>query len=107
MDILAAMAIIVPAAVSVFHAYLAYKKSKEPARDPVWDAALQITIHDGNACDVDTFAENYEKLSQFKAYGCSLHGKHTIAQMVKANTQEGMQSQAPQNMQAKCHEVQK
>lgn len=97
MDILAAIAIIVPAAVSVFHACIAYKRSKEPARDPVWEAALQITLHDANVCDVDMFAENYEKLAQFKAHGCSLHGQMTIAQMVKANTPAKSQSPEQRN----------
>lgn len=105
MNILAAIAIVVSAAVSVFHAYLSYKRSKEPANDPVWDAALQITLRDENACDVDTFAENYEKLAQFKAHGCSLHGKTTIALMLKdANTPEHTPPQAQQRKQSKSHE---
>lgn len=95
MNILATIAIIVPAAVSVFHAYLSYRKSKETPRDPVWDAALQITLHDASSCDVDMFAENYEKLYQFKAHGCSLHGKTTITQMLKGSSHTETQSQAP------------
>lgn len=94
MEIISVIAIIVPALVSVFHAYLSYKRSKDSNRDPIWDAALQITITQTNCCDVDTFASNYEQLAAFKANGCSLHGETTISRMVKASSRTESQSQA-------------
>lgn len=94
MEILSVIAIIVPAFVSVFHAYLSYKKSKDSQKDPIWDAALQITLTQAGCCDADTFASNYEQLAAFKANGCSLHGETTIARMVKAASRAETQSQA-------------
>ncbi len=82
MELVSALAIVSACVVSLVHAFTAYKKSKEPPRDPVWDAALQLTLKDECTCDVDTFAHNYERLSQFKKYGCSLHGQTTIEKMV-------------------------
>lgn len=87
MDILPIFAVVVPSAVSAFHAYLAYKRAQEPKRDPVWDAALQITLHSCGGCDADIFAENYELLSAFKENGCSLHGEMTIRRMIKTKHQ--------------------
>lgn len=81
MEFVSALAIISTCVVSLTHAFVAYKKSKEPPRDPVWDAALQLTLKDC-VCDADTFASNYELLSQFKKHGCSLHGESTISRMV-------------------------
>lgn len=92
MNIVSVFAIIVPAIVSIVHAVLAYKRAKDK-RDPVWEAALQITLQSTGCCDVDTFAENYELLAAFKAHGCSLHGQTTITRMVKAASQKESQSQ--------------
>ena len=82
MELVSALAVISTCVVSLTHAFIAYKKSKEPPRDPVWDAALQLTLKDDCTCDVDMFAHNYEMLSQFKKHGCSLHGCTTIKKMV-------------------------
>lgn len=97
MDVLTVLAIVVPAAVSAFHAYLAYKRSQEPKPDPVWDAALQITLQSPGGCDADMFAENYELLSAFKRNGCSLHGETTIRRMIKAKPQANTQSPTQHN----------
>ena len=94
MEKISVIAIVVPALVSVFHAYLSYKRSKDAKRDPIWDAALQITIAQTNCCDADTFASNYELLAAFKANGCSLHGETTISRMVKASSRTESQLQA-------------
>ena len=42
MIILACISVILSSAVSVFYAYLAYKKSQEPPKDEVWEAALKL-----------------------------------------------------------------
>ena len=88
MEILASVSIVVSCVVTIVHAVIAYKKSKEPARDPVWDAALAIvTSAQSGCCDADEFAQTYENLAYFKNNGCSLHGKTSIAGMRKEITQ--------------------
>lgn len=92
MDIVSVFAIVIPAAVSIAHAYFSYKRANDRT-DPIWDAALQITLQNESCCDVDTFASNYEQLAAFKAHGCSLHGQTTISRMLKASTHTESQSQ--------------
>lgn len=107
MDILSVFAIIIPSAVSAFHAYLAYKRSQEPKKDPIWDAALQITLKQDSTCDVDTFADNYELLSEFKACGCSLHGETTIRRMIKKIRPENTEPPSQHRSETKSHQAQK
>ena len=82
MEWLAAVSIIVTNAVSIVYAVIAYKNSKK-TNDPVWDAALKLTISSGGQIDPDTFAQNYEELQAFKANGCTLGDCFTCVELIK------------------------
>lgn len=75
-------------AVSITHVIIAYKRSKEPPKDPVWEAALRITTNQNSSmCDADQFAQTYEELKAFKDNGCSMGGYVTLHQLLKSANQ--------------------
>lgn len=82
MELVSVLSVLVTASVAIFHAILDYKRSKEPPKDEVWDAALKLAIASGDY-NADTFAHIYEELKAFKDNGCSLDGEFTIIAMVK------------------------
>lgn len=63
MEWIVAISVIASSAVSITHAIISYKKSRVPPPDPVWDAALQITLANGMP-DADSFAQTYQELFQ-------------------------------------------
>lgn len=72
--ILAFASTILSSCVSVMYAYIAYKKSKEPPKDEIWETATKLLCN----CDrksamdaADDFATVYESLKLFKDNGCS------------------------------------
>ena len=70
MIILACISVIVSSAVSVFYAYLAYKKSQEPPKDEVWEAALKLCEGYEYGERIDVFATTYVTLKELKAGNC-------------------------------------
>lgn len=89
MEILAAISIVVSGVISVVHAVIAYRKSKEPVKDEIWETALRIvTSGAGGMCDADEFARVYEDLKVFKDNGCSLGGAATITALKKKLTDQ-------------------
>ena len=88
MEALSIVSVITSCIVAVVHAVIAYRKSKEPPKDEVWQTALQITLRDtGGLCTPDDFAVNYELLKAFKDNGCSLSGENTIGAMFRKKAQ--------------------
>jgi hypothetical protein len=53
-------------AISIFYAYLEYKRSKEPTKDEVWETATKIICSNGGNVYSDDFAELYSELKFFK-----------------------------------------
>ena len=83
-DFLAAVAIVSSVTMNIVQTVIAYKKSKEPPKDPLWDAALQLTITQANGmCDPDTFAQYYEELKAFRDNNNSLGDASKLATLVK------------------------
>lgn len=70
--------------VTIFYAYLSYKREKKPPKDIIWETALQLTKDTGAYRDADEFARNYEKLRAFRDNGCTLEGQDTIEMMINA-----------------------
>lgn len=88
MELLSIVSVAASCIVAVVHAIIAYKKSKEPPRDDVWEAALRITLSETSGlCTPDDFAANYEQLKAFKDNGCSLSGESTISAMIRKKRQ--------------------
>lgn len=81
MIILACISVIVSSALSVFYAYLAYKKSQEPPKDEIWETALALCRKDDAFDRSDCFARTYILLKMFKENGYSYLGFDSIADM--------------------------
>lgn len=89
LEILAAISIVVSGVISVVHAVIAYRKSKEPPKDEIWETALRIvTASTSGMCDADEFARVYEDLKAFKDNGCSLGGEVTITALKRKLTDQ-------------------
>lgn len=86
MEWIVAISVIASSAVSITHAIISYKKSRVPPPDPVWDAALQITLANGMP-DADSFAQTYQELKAFKENGCSLGGNPSLSSMIRSASQ--------------------
>ena len=67
MIILACISVIVSSALSVFYAYLAYKKSNEPPKDEDWETALKLCEGCEYAERIDVFASTYVTLKELRA----------------------------------------
>lgn len=77
------LSILCSSVVSILYAIIAYKKSKEPPKDEIWEAALKICCSRGNiGADADDFASAYEELTLFKKIGCDRKGD-TLSHMKK------------------------
>lgn len=63
---LAVVPSILSCGISVFYAYLAYKKTKEKPKDEVWETATKILCAQGGIPGSDDFAELYLELKFFK-----------------------------------------
>lgn len=64
--ILAVVPSVMSCLVSVFYAYLIYKKSKEPKKDEIWETATKIICSNSGTSYSDDFAELYAELKFFK-----------------------------------------
>jgi hypothetical protein len=74
MIILACISVIVSSALSVFYAYLAYKKSNEPPKDEDWETALKLCEGCEYAERIDVFASTYVTLKELRAGDCKDYG---------------------------------
>ena len=58
--------------ISLFYAYIAYKKTKDPPKDEIWETATKILCSGDSMKQGDDFAILYEELKLFKENGCSM-----------------------------------
>lgn len=78
---LACISVIVSSAVSVFYAYLAYKKSQEPPKDEIWETALKLCEGYEYAERIDAFATTYITLKELKAGNSGDYGFNSFDAM--------------------------
>lgn len=84
--VIASISTIMSSCISLLYAYIAYKKSKEPPKDEIWETATKIlcsresTNMDKNA---DEFALLYESLKLFKDKGYSTDGISSLEYAVR------------------------
>lgn len=101
MDILTAIAILVPSTLSLItsmiYAYIALKKLKEPSKDEIWETATKLLCNSNSSKDADDFAILYEELRLFKENGCSLKDIDTLAYEVRARHRQGSQKLSEKN----------
>ncbi len=93
MDILTTVIVLLPSVlssiISLLYAYIAYKKSKEPPKDEIWETATKIICNSTNSISgADDFADIYEQLKFFKDNGCSTKGIQTLAYAVRNKNKE-------------------
>lgn len=92
MDYLLIVIAVVPSVlsclISLFYAYLAYKKSKEPPKDEVWETATKIICANGGNVYSDDFAELYTELKFFRDHPDLCRNHQTIRQAIKAHSEE-------------------
>jgi len=92
MDNLTLLLVVIPSilscAISVFYAYIAYKKSKEPPKDEIWETATKIICSNGGDVYSDDFAELYSELKFFKEHPDLVQKHHTIRNAMIAMKKE-------------------
>ena len=86
--ILAVFPSVLSCALSIFYAYLQYKKSKEPPKDEVWETATKMICAKGGNLDSDDFAELYSELKFFKDHPNCIYDHTTIRFAMKAMQKE-------------------
>lgn len=86
--ILAVVPSVLSCALSIFYAYLQYKKSKEPPRDEVWETATKIICANGGNVDSDDFAELYLELKFFKEHPELVQQHNTIRNAMRSMQKE-------------------
>lgn len=60
---------VISLAVSCVYAYIAFKKSKEPPKDEIWETTLRLLSIEPNALNIaDDFVKTYEELKFFKEH---------------------------------------
>lgn len=74
--------------ISLLYAYIAYKKSKEPPNDEIWETATKIICSDGGMKDSDGFARLYEELKFFKDNGYSMDGINSLSYAVRERNKD-------------------
>lgn len=89
MDKLTAVVVLLPSILSTatacVYAYIAWKKSKEPPKDEIWETALKILCAKDDCCSgADDFARLYEELKFFKEHPEKLNGFVMISQAMDA-----------------------
>lgn len=81
-------------AISVFYAYMEYKKSKEPPKDEVWETATKIICSNDDDAYSDDFAELYLELKFFKENTEFVCQHSTIKQAMDAKKAESKSKQS-------------
>lgn len=69
--------------VSLLYAYIAYKKSKEPPKDEIWETATKILCNSNGMKQADDFAFLYEELKFFKDRGCTMDGINALSYEIR------------------------
>lgn len=69
--------------ISLFYAYIAYKKTKDPPKDEIWETATKILCSGDSMKQGDDFAILYEELKLFKENGCSMKDIDALAYEVR------------------------
>lgn len=87
---LTALAIIVPALVSMWYAYLSYRREKE--KDEIWETVTKIICSNAGPTAAGEFTELYSMLKLFKDHGCSLPPDQTIEHLFLANSRESSEN---------------
>lgn len=90
--VLAFISTVLSSCVSLIYAYIAYKKSKEPPKDEIWETATKILCN-SNSIDrnADEFAMIYESLKLFKENGFTKDGILSLEYTIRnknINTEE-------------------
>lgn len=97
MDTLTFLLVLIPSVlscgISIFHAYLAYRKSKEPPKDEVWETATKIICSRDGVIEADDFAELYSELKFFKEHP-DLNYDFTNIETVMRKAREGQRSES-------------
>lgn len=81
--IIALISSIFSSCVSLIYAYIAYKKSKEPPKDEIWETATKILCSSNSMKEADDFAFLYEELKFFKDRGCTMDKITTLSYAVR------------------------
>lgn len=74
---------VLSAIVSLLYAYIAYKKSKEPPKDEIWETVTKIICNSDSMKYADDFAFLYEELKFFKGRGCTMDGINALSYEVR------------------------
>lgn len=99
MDLLTFLTVLIPSVlsscISLLYAYIAYKRTKEPPKDEIWETATKILCNsDSSTKDADEFAALYEQLKLFKDNGCSMNGINSLMFAVNEKHREEQQQQS-------------
>lgn len=90
--VLAFISTVLSSCVSLIYAYIAYKKSKEPPKDEIWETATKILCNSNSADrNADEFAMIYESLKLFKENGFTKDGILSLEYTIRnknINTEE-------------------
>lgn len=93
MDKLTAVVILIPSILSTLtscvYAYIAWKKSKEPPKDEIWETALKLVCaRDDCYSSADDFAKLYNELKFFKDHPDKIKGFVMIEQAIDSYAKE-------------------
>lgn len=81
--VIALLSSIFSSCISLMYAYIAFKKSKEPPKDEIWETATKILCSSDSMKQADDFAFLYEELKFFKERGCTMDEITTLSYAVK------------------------
>lgn len=92
--VLAFLSTILSSSVSLIYAYIAYKKSKEPPKDEIWETVTKILCSNSKGDkSADDFALLYESLELFKKNNCSKDGIPSLKLAVMGKNRHEEESQ--------------
>ena len=86
--LLAVVPSVLSCGLSVFYAYLAYKKTKEEPKDEVWETATRMLCAQSGAPDSDDFAELYLELKFLKENPELCHQHRFIRKAMEAKKED-------------------
>lgn len=93
MDNLTAIVVVLPSILSTLttcvYAYIAWKKSKEPPKDEIWETAVKLMCSkDDCYSTADDFAKLYRELKFFKEHPEKIENFTMIEQAMESYTRE-------------------
>lgn len=87
--IFALISSVLSSCISLLYAYIAYKKTKEPPKDEIWETATRILCSSGTTDkNADEFALIYESLKLFKEKGYSMKGILSLEYAVREQNRD-------------------